>query len=338
MDSGDRPVDLRGDAPRANGARVIVVGSVNVDLVARADRLPAPGETITGAVFSRHHGGKGGNQAVAAARLGARTAFVGAVGSDEFGTDARRALADEGIDVAGLMTSDAPTGVALILVDAHGENLISVASGANGGLTPASALEALTSIAPKSGDVILVCHEIPTSTVRAVLEAGRRAGATTILNPAPAVGLDRSTFAFADIVTPNRGELATIVAAESQRVGREARTAASPEAAAMSLLQSSSEGPGVARAVVVTLGSAGAVVVEAGRDPLDVPAFPVNALDSVGAGDAVNGALAAALAAGSPLPEATRRAMAAAALATTRAGAREGMPTIRELEAFIAAR
>jgi ribokinase len=319
-------------------SRVIVVGSVNIDLVARADRLPAPGETVTGAVFSRHHGGKGGNQAVAAARLGASTAFVGAVGSDEFGADARAALSAEGIDVRGLITSDGPTGVALVLVDADGENLISVASGANGALTPAAALEALTSLAPTSADVVLVCHEIPTSTVRAVLEAGRLAGATTILNPAPAVGLDRSTFAFADLITPNRGELATLVAAESRRVGREGRMAASPEAAAASLLQSSSEGSGVSRAVVVTLGSAGAVVVEAGRDPLDVSAFPVNALDSVGAGDAVNGALAAALAAGRPLSEAARWAMAAAALATTRAGAREGMPTIDELEAFIAAR
>jgi ribokinase len=319
-------------------SRVIVVGSVNIDLVARADRLPAPGETVSGAVFSRHHGGKGGNQAVAAARLGASTAVVGAVGSDEFGTDARRALSDEGIDVRGLMTLDGPTGVALILIDADGENLISVASGANGALTPASALEALTSLAPASDDVLLVCHEIPTPTVRAVLEAGRLAGATTILNPAPAVGLDRSTFAFADVITPNRGELATLVAAESRRVGRETRSAARPEAAAASLLQSSSEGSGVRRAIVVTLDSAGAVVVEAGREPFDVPPFPVTAVDSVGAGDAVNGALAAALAAGSPLSDAATRAMAAGALATTRTGAREGMPTIGELEAFIASR
>lgn len=337
MDSRDGSREVRGDAPGARHPRVIVVGSVNVDLVATAERLPAPGETVTGAVFSRHHGGKGGNQAVAAARLGARTAFIGAVGDDEFGADARQALAAEGIDVSGLATIAAPTGVALILVDARGENLISVASGANGELTPAAAVAALERLAPATGDVLLVCHEIPTDTVRASLEAGRRAGATTILNPAPAGGLDRSTLALADLITPNRGELATLVATESRRVGRSV-AASPPEAAAASLLQRSSEGPGVRGAVIVTLGAGGAVVVETGRDPTDVPAFPVSAVDSVGAGDAVNGALAASIAAGSSILEAARRAMAAAALATMRTGAREGMPTIDDLERFLAGR
>src|SRR6187402_879483 len=140
--------------------RVIVVGSVNVDLVAHADHLPAPGETVTGATFSDHDGGKGANQAVAAARLGAATAFVGAVGRDAFGMRARAALDHEGIDLTGLRTVDGLTGVALILVDAHGENMISVASGANAALTAANVTECLEALAPAKGDVLLVGHEI----------------------------------------------------------------------------------------------------------------------------------------------------------------------------------
>ena len=143
-------------------SRVIVVGSVNIDLVATADRLPAPGETVTGARFSRHHGGKGGNQAVAAARLGAETAFVGAVGDDAFGEEARAALAAEGIDLTAIRTVPGPTGVALILVDGRGENLIAVASGANALLTADDVLEAFVALAPAAGDVVLVGHEIPT--------------------------------------------------------------------------------------------------------------------------------------------------------------------------------
>ena len=132
-------------------SRVIVVGSVNMDLVATADRLPAPGETVTGARFSRHHGGKGGNQAVAAARLGAETAFVGAVGDDAFGEEARAALAAEGIDLTAVRTVPGPTGVALILVDGRGENLIAVASGANALLTAADVLAAFAALVPGRG-------------------------------------------------------------------------------------------------------------------------------------------------------------------------------------------
>jgi ribokinase len=322
--------------------RVIVVGSVNVDLVATAARLPVPGETVTGASFSRHHGGKGGNQAVAAARLGAPTAFVGAIGDDDFGDEARVALEGEGIDLAGLFCIPGATGVALILVGARGENVISVASGANRELEPSHVADAFLALDPGPGDVLLVGHEIPTATVRAALGAGRTAGATTILNPAPAAGLDRSTFGLADILSPNRGELAALVADESRRVGRAAgggqtAGASRPDIAARSLMEPNSEGGGVRRAVVVTLGAAGAVVVEAGRDPVDLPATPVATVDTVGAGDAFNGAFAAGLAAGLELVDAASRAIAAAALATTRAGAREGMPTAADLDALLTA-
>ena len=143
--------------------RVIVVGSVNVDLVATVDHLPAPGETVTGGRFAQHHGGKGGNQAVAAARLGAATSFVGAVGADDYGTAARAALEAEGVDVTELRTlPDQATGVALILVDARGENCIAVAGGANAALEPGHVRESLERLRPAAGDVVLVGHEIPT--------------------------------------------------------------------------------------------------------------------------------------------------------------------------------
>ena len=291
-------------ASRAGG-RVFVVGSVNVDLVVTTDRLPRPGETVTGGRLAQHHGGKGGNQAVAAARLGAPVVFVGAVGDDDFGTAARAALAAEGIDVGHLATLEgASTGVALILVNGRGENLISVASGANGRIAPEDVTTALRELEIRPGDVVLVGHEIPTAAARAALVAGRAAGAAAILNPAPADGLDAATLAAADILTPNEGELAIL------------RDVGIPEDAAL----------------LVSLGADGARL-EAGGAMRAIAALTVVAVDTVGAGDTLNGALAAALAAGDGLPEAARRAVVAASLSVTRAGARDGMPSRFELEA-----
>jgi ribokinase len=287
-------------------ARVIVVGSVNIDLVVTAGRLPGPGETVIGGRFGQHHGGKGGNQAVAAARLGAPTWFVGAVGDDDFGRAARAALESERIDISELRgLPDVATGVALILVDARGENSISVAGGANEALTEAEVDESLRRLAPTNGDVVLVGHEIPTASAAAALRAGRAGGATTILNPAPATGLDAETVALADLVTPNEGELSIL-------------RAAGIEPARM----------------LVSRGAAGAELRE-GDTELQIPAPAVEAVDTVGAGDTLNGALAASLALGLPLEEAARRAVAAASLAVTKAGAREGMPTADELEAAL---
>ncbi|HET9344948.1 MAG TPA: ribokinase [Candidatus Limnocylindrales bacterium] len=314
--------------------RVIVVGSVNVDLVARAGRLPVPGETVTGAIYSEHDGGKGANQAVAAARLGASVAFVGAVGRDAFGERARGALEREGVDLSGLVEVDEPTGVALILVDARGENLISVASGANAALTRDNVAAALDGLRPTGGDVVLVGHEIPTATARDGLRLGRSAGATTILNPAPATGIDRSVFGLADILLPNRLELASIAAADARSDGRAAVAAGRPIDAARKLLQPTSEGPGVRRAVVVTLGVDGAVVVTASGEPVDLPAPRVRAVDAVGAGDTFAGALAAGLASGLDLAAAAQRAVIAAGISTQQEGAREGMPTSAQLTAF----
>ncbi len=332
--AGDRPSD-RGLTTailvhhRLMGGRVLVVGSVNVDLVVAGERLPVPGETVLGGTFRRFHGGKGGNQAVAAARLGARTVLVGAVGDDPFGSEARAALAREHVGLDVLLTlDDVPTGVALILVDRVGENMISVAPGANALLGEVDVTAALGQLGPHAGDVVLVTHEIPTAAAREALRIGRASGACTILNPAPADGIDTSLLSLADIVTPNRGELRRLVVASGGR----------PDAddvveAARSLVAGDADDRTVRDAVLVSLGSAGALLVSADGRVLELPARSVAAVDATGAGDALNGAFAAGLADGLDLFQAARRAVAAASLSVTRAGAREGMPTAEELEA-----
>jgi ribokinase len=314
--------------------RVIVVGSVNVDLVASVPRLPDAGETIGGATFAQHDGGKGGNQSVAAARLGAGVAFVGAVGDDAFGERARSALAAAGVDLTGLaVRPGVPTGVALILVQPDGENVIAVAPGANATVTPAEVTAALSAASPGPGDVVLVSHEIPTAAVRAALLTARQAGATTVLNPAPATGLDRGVLGHADVVTPNRPELTILARAEAQRTGRPDPGGDGPERQARLLLDSSAEGTGPQLGIVVTLGAAGALLVRSdGSPPAELHAPAVRALDATGAGDAFAGALAAGLAEGRPLDEAARRAVVAGSLATMKVGARDGMPTVAELD------
>jgi ribokinase len=353
--------------------RVIVVGSVNIDLVARVPHLPHPGETVTGGRYDRHHGGKGGNQAVAAARLRRPTLFIGAVGDDSFESEARRALATERVDVSMLASLPGQaTGVALILVDATGENEIAVVPGANWAIEPGYVRECLNRLGRLTGDVVLVCNEVPLHVVREALVCARAAGATTILNPAPATGIDRSLLALADIITPNRSELQLLLSTEAKRTGRKNDLAAEIPVRARTLLEAGPDGPGVRAAVLVTVGSEGVVVLEraapgsaaevpaegcdevpagdeapTGAQPAvesggirvwEAPAEQVSTVDSTGAGDAFNGALAAAIAEGRTLAEAVHRALAAGALATTHVGAREGMPTATELEEFLASR
>ena len=304
---------------------------MNIDLVIATDHLPRPGETVTGGTFARHHGGKGGNQAVAAARFGASTAFVGAVGDDEFGAAAVEALEIEGIDTSVVRrAAGQPTGVALILVGEGGENLISVASGANLALGPDDVRGAFDRLQPSPADVVLVGHEIPTASARQALAVGRAAGATTIFNPAPPGGLDRATFGLADVLTPNRQELAALASAEGRRIGR-ATAGDDPAVMATALLTPNAEGSGPG-AVLVSLGAAGALLVRLGGPTLELPARRVSAVDTTGAGDALNGVLAACLAAGQSLEAAAEWAIAAATLSTTRPGARDGMPTTQELK------
>ena len=300
--------------------RVIVVGSVNVDLVVSVERLPGRGETVIGGRFARHGGGKGANQAVAAARLGADTAFVGAVGDDAFGAEARTALEADGVDLGGLLTLEAEaTGVALILVDGAGENSIAVAGGANTSLSSSQVRDALRRLALTTRDVVLVGHEIRTRTAHEALRLGRMAGATTILNPAPAGGLQLPTLVLADILTPNEGELVALVGADGSVVDRARRLLGGE--------------PGH-RSVLVSRGARGAKLVSARRSQA-ILARRVDVVDTVGAGDTLNGALASDLAAGMALGEAAQRAVVAASLAVTKAGAREGMPTADELDAAL---
>ena len=277
--------------------RVIVVGSVNVDLVVHGQRLPAPGETVSGGTFARHGGGKGANQAVAAARLGAEVAFVGAVGDDDLGEEALRLLEAEGVDVRAVRRLEGvATGVALIAVDADGENQIAVASGANLELDPAL---------PELGesDVMLLNHEISEA---ARLAAARAARGPVVLNPAPARPIPDELAALGPILTPNAGEARELTGEEE------------PEAAARALRERTGA------PVLIKLGADGALLVV--DEVAHIPAPRVQVVDTTGAGDTLNGALAAELAAGRDLREAAAFAVRVAALSTRVAGAREGMP------------
>jgi ribokinase len=281
---------------------VYVVGSINVDLVVRAATLPGPGETVTGGTFERHGGGKSANQAVAAARQGATVRMIGAVGADDLGDEAIADLAAEGVDVSAVLRLPwAPTGVALIAVDASGENQIAVASGANAELAPATVEAALKHAA--AGGVVLLGLEVPDGPVLAGARAAHAAGLTVVLNPAPARPLRDELLALSPILTPNRPEAAALSGEDD------------PEAAARALTARTGA------PVVVTVGADGALLAQG--DALEhIPAPAVEAVDTTGAGDAFNGALACALAGGAALADAVREAVAVAARSVRTRGAR----------------
>jgi ribokinase len=292
-----------------------VVGSVNVDLVVNVDRLPSAGETVTGGTYSRHHGGKGSNQAVAAARLGANVAFVGAVGADEFGGEARKHLVDEGVDVTALIESDAaPTGVAFILVDDAGENQIAVASGANHAFD-SSIWDAAPP--PQAGDVLVGCFEVGTDALVAGAQRFAAAGARVIVNPAPATELSAALLATRPLLVPNEGEARTL-------------TGESDPVTAARVLAARSGAP-----AVVTLGAMGAVIAEGGEF-VRVPAPLVEVVDTTGAGDCFVGALAAELSAGRSLTEAVQFAVHASSLSVRVTGAHAGMPARADVEQSLA--
>lgn len=305
---------------------VVVVGSINVDLVVRVERLPATGETVMGGAFSRHHGGKSANQAVAAARMGADVRFVGAIGDDEAGDAARTAMGREGIDVSGLhIVEGMSTGVALIVVDRAGENQIAVASGANAALDGAWVTRALASLEPVTGasgpatGVMLLALEIGGEPLVAAVRRARELGLRLVVDPAPAGAIPAELLAARPIMVPNLGEaerLAGVSGKEQAARALEARTGAP---------------------VIVTLGEEGALVIDGGR-ATPVPGFGVRAIDATGAGDTVCGVLAAEMAGGRRLLDAVRTATAAAALSVTVAGAREGMPDRSAVKRFLASR
>lgn len=289
---------------------VVVVGSLNVDLVVGLDRMPDPGETVFGTSLARHPGGKGLNQAVAAARLGAQVAMVGAVGSDEGGAWLRSLVEDEGISPTTIAIDPGTSGTAVIEVDDRGMNRIVVIPGANDSLSGDQVAAALAGIPEVT--VVLAQHEVPMAAVEAALRIGRERGAVTILNPAPARALPDEVLRLVDILVPNEHEAALLT-------GLPTDTLEQAMAATAALVQS---GP---RTVVMTRGDQGAIWARA-TESGSVPAFPVHAIDTVAAGDAFCGGLAMALAEGLPIDQALTWASAAGALATTMAGAVPSLP------------
>lgn len=304
--------------------KVVVLGGLNMDLVVRTPRLPRPGETVEATSFATTPGGKGANQAVAAARALVEerlaVAMVGRVGDDDYGAGLLEFLDAEAIDSTRVeRTAGTPSGIAIVFTDAGGQNTVTAIYGANAACGAREADAAASLLGP--GVALLVQQETPLAPTLAAMQAARNAGATVILDPAPARKLPRGFLRYADIVTPNQVEAEAlsgvpVVDIESARIA----------------------GGTIRRrhhvdTVIVTLGELGALVTGSEID-LDVPAFPVRALESVAAGDAFNGALAAALATGETLEAAVRFAAAAGALSVTRAGAGASMPygpEIREL-------
>ncbi|MEU6377987.1 ribokinase [Streptomyces sp. NPDC046909] len=289
---------------------IAVLGSTNMDLVAYVEKAPQRGETVTGREFRTIPGGKGANQAIAAARAGATVSMIGAVGNDAYGTQLRSTLEHSGVDTDHLRTVEGPSGTAHIVVDDEGGNAIVVIPAANGTvdhLAPGD--ESLIA----SADALLLQLEIPIAAVVAGADAARAHGVRTILTPAPAQPLPIELLTATDLLIPNEHEATTLT-------GR-----TDPHAAALALLEEVPE-------VVITLGSAGSLYVARDADPLTVPAPQVSSIDSTGAGDTFVGALAVALGEGRPMRESLRWASAAAAISVQRPGASASMPYRQEID------
>ncbi len=296
---------------------IVVVGSSNTDMVVRLPRLPNKGESIIGGEFVMPAGGKGANKAVAAARLGAQVTFVARLGQDVFGDTALAGFRKEGI-ITDYITRDpqAPSGVALIMVDANGDNLLAVAPGANARLSTDDVDRAAHAIA--AADAIVLQLEIPLETVYHALTLARQHSVRTVLNPAPARPLTPELLALVDVLTPNEHEATLLSGQSSETI----------EQAARCLL---AMGVGT---VVVTLGAEGAMIVTKGGEQHS-PGFRVQAVDTTAAGDAFTAALACALARGEPVPQAVRFANAVGALTVTKMGAQPSLPTAAEVAAFL---
>ncbi|MBI3944320.1 MAG: ribokinase [Armatimonadetes bacterium] len=301
--------------------RIIVVGSIHTDLVITAPRLPARGETLLGGEFHTFNGGKGANQAVAAARLGGEVWLVGRVGQDLYGDFQRRSLGAAGVRTEFVAADPAAaSGVALITVAPGGDNTIVVAAGASGGCAPEDVDRAADALA--SADALLLQLEIPLETVAHAARLARRHGVRVILDPAPAQPIPPSLLEAVDLITPNETEAAVLCGADPARPGDPAELAA--------CLRERVRGP-----VLVTLGPEG-VLAATDEGVLRVPAVPVRAVDVTAAGDTFNGALAVALAEGRDIGAAIRWASYAAALSVTRLGAQSSIPTREEVDRFFA--
>ena len=302
--------------------RICVVGSLNMDLVVQTPALPLPGQTLLGGPFATFPGGKGANQAVAAARAGARVVMVGCVGDDSYGPILRRGLDAEGIDTRYVTTRhDTASGVALIAVAPDGQNTIIVAPGANAALAVAGIDHAAEEI--RSSDALLIQLEVPLPAIVRAAEIAREAGTIVVLNPAPAQPLPGDVLALADFVVPNETEAAALT-------GITPHDWTTAETAARALLGQRKG------STVITLGSRGALLLHGGTATRQ-PAFKVDAVDATAAGDAFLGAFAVALAEGRPPEEAVRWGAAAGALAAATVGAQPSLPRHEALASFLAA-
>jgi ribokinase len=300
---------------------ILVIGSSNTDLIIKAERIPRPGETVLGGEFATAPGGKGANQAVAAARAGGAVTFIARVGRDANGDQSVAGFAAAGIDVRRVIRDRTrPSGVALIVVGRRGENSIAVASGANEGLSPADIRKAAGAF--DRVRLVLLQLETPLRTIQTAIELATLAGLPVVLNPAPARPLPSRLMKRIYVITPNEGEAELLTGVAVTSVAAAGR-------AADALLAR-----GV-RHVVITMGARGAFVASKGARQL-IPPFKVKTADTTGAGDVFNGALAVALAEGKPLLEAARFGGAAAAIAVTRFGAQPSAPARKEIDAVLA--
>ena len=300
-------------------AKVVVIGSLNMDLVTRAPRLPRGGETLIGESFATVSGGKGANQAVAAARLGAQVSMVGCVGNDAYGEALRGALLAEQIDCQAVSTVEDSSGVALIVVDDNSQNAIVIVAGANGALTP-EVIDRFDAVL-QTADVIICQLEVPDATVGHALKRGRELGKTVILNPAPASRpLPADWYAAIDYLIPNESEASALS-------GLPVDSLSTAETAATRLIAMG------AGKVIITLGSQGSLFADGQRFE-HFPAAKVKAVDTTAAGDTFVGGFAAALATGKSEADAIRFGQVAAALSVTRAGAQPSIPTLSDVQAF----
>jgi ribokinase len=298
-------------------ADIIIVGSLNADLVVRSPRFPQPGETISGEDLQIIPGGKGANQAVAAARQGVKTAMLGRVGSDSFGPFLVENLKANQVDTSHVIVDSSATGTAIIVVDSNGQNSIVLSPGANGNVSPAD----VNSTSFSNSKLLLLQLEIPTPTVLHAAQQARANGLTVILNPAPAKSLPRELISVVDILIPNESELSLLTGLPVNDIG-------SAEHAAKEILKQ-----GV-KTVIVTLGSKGALLVTA-HQTTQIDTYKVNVVDTTAAGDAFIGGFASAMLNGKSLEDSVRYGCACGALATTKFGAQPSLPTKEEVEKII---
>jgi ribokinase len=301
--------------------KIVVIGSANMDMIVRTARIPKPGETVLGDHFIQTRGGKGANQAVAAARLGADVTFVARLGKDHFGRDAFETYGKEGINTNYIVwDEETPTGVALIMIDKEGENIICVATGANWKLSTDDVFKAEEAI--KSANCVLLQLEIPLKTVEYAVQLASKYHVRVVLNPAPIAKLSDELLEKVDVFTPNETEAAKLTGGNASH----------PRDLAVIVKRKFN-----IKNVIVTMGKEGAAIAteQSTGAAIQIPSYPVEAVDATGSGDAFNGGLVVALAQGKNLDDAVRYANAVGALATTRFGAQSASPTAEEVQAFL---